>query len=640
MRRPVDSSAIRREGRAMSKATGCEGSLDFNTDEGDGPVGLDSKVLNAAGVVQAKAVQEPLQGRQAWARIQESARLRDGLSAGRRASGWSGEELRSRPGRRPPQNVAPALNPLSKGREKVKPPNLVAKAQAAAPGEPPPRSFRFGGSLAPAADLRKLDGARAGALRRIPQVPRLAAAPSATRADVRGDLRTLLDLVLKPAHRFGGSASRGLRASRIASVELRFSAGRRQLRGEPLDSKPRTFPARPDVVRANVARAAGGRQASCIQSFEPVWLRAKRLAFWQETASCTLTRFVITHCVVDPTTYLVGSETEGGMTSVAGICEYISRTEGPDAAAAVAADVENGELDETIAAFGPGPLSLGESQPALQAIQFFEPADPENGPSRQGLDPRQGQAHPQLGPAFVPPPPSSHGQQHPPAAPGQQRIDEMLPRQGTPANGGAGPSGYGSSAPPTRAQPSLPRRRSRPPLAALRPTRSSAGAILSAIMGFGAQQGAERRALAARQAREAEARRQGLWAQRLQEATAFRAELEAGFRAERMSAAEAVESWRAFEDGTVELAKGLGYSYRRAPVPTSRRARRPRTTRASGTCTTEARGGALAATLTWLLGGTPTASAVIGVGFGYAAKSLYAPGCASQAAAGMRPAGR
>eukprot|EP00741_Cyanophora_paradoxa_P019873 tig00000217_g19181.t1 len=28
--------------------------LDFNTDEGDGPVGLDSKVLNAAGVVQAK----------------------------------------------------------------------------------------------------------------------------------------------------------------------------------------------------------------------------------------------------------------------------------------------------------------------------------------------------------------------------------------------------------------------------------------------------------------------------------------------------------------------------------------------------------------------------------------------------------
>eukprot|EP00741_Cyanophora_paradoxa_P015246 tig00020851_g14716.t1 len=50
--------------------------------------------------------------------------------------------------------------------------------------------------------------------------------------------------------------------------------------------------------------------------------------------------------------------------------------------------------------------------------------------------------------------------------------------------------------------------------------------------------------------------------------------------------------------------------------------------------------GALAATLTWLLGGTPTASAVIGVGFGYAAKTLYAPGSVSMATAGMRPAGR
>eukprot|EP00741_Cyanophora_paradoxa_P019874 tig00000217_g19182.t1 len=469
------------------------------------------------------------------------------------------------------------------------------------PGEPPPRSFRFGGSLAPAADLRKLDGARAGALRRIPQVPRLAAAPSATRADVRGDLRTLLDLVLKPAHRFGGSASRGLRASRIASVELRFSAGRRQLRGEPLDSKPRTFPARPDVVRANVARAAGGRQASCIQSFEPVWLRAKRLAFWQETASCTLTRFVITHCVVDPTTYLVGSETEGGMTSVAGICEYISRTEGPDAAAAVAADVENGELDETIAAFGPGaassptgpaasgrptsaassqgPLSLGESQPALQAIQFFEPADPENGPfpvkaSIRGRGKRTRNSAPPSSRPRRPPPrtASSTPASSTPASSASTRCCRA--RAGYPANGGAGPSGYGSSAPSDGAGPSpVPfsladrspsrrlRRRSRPDAFIPGP-----GAILSAIMGFGAQQGAERRALAARQAREAEARRQGLWAQRLQEATAFRAELEAGFRAERMSAAEASERWRAFEAESAGLAKGLGYSYRRVPV--------------------------------------------------------------------------
>eukprot|EP00741_Cyanophora_paradoxa_P000805 tig00000443_g776.t1 len=458
MRRPVDSSAIRREGRAMSKATGCEGSLDFNTDEGDGPVGLDSKVLNAAGVVQAKAVQEPLQGRQAWARIQESARLRDGLSAGRRASGWSGEELRSRPGRRPPQNVAPAQKVLG---------------------------------------------------------------------------------------------SRGCSTC--------------------FDSKH------------------SGRQASCIQSFEPVWLRAKRLAFWQETASCTLTRFVITHCVVDPTTYLVGSETEGGMTSVAGICEYISRTEGPDAAAAVAADVENGELDETIAAFGPrcrlfSYRAGGIWQTYIRgiAIQFFEPADPENGPFPVKASIRgRGKRTRNSAPAFVPPPPpsSSHGQQHAGQQhAGQQRIDEMLPRQGTPANGGAGPSGYGSSAPSDGAGPSpvpfsLADRSPVPAAFAAAPDPDAfipgPGAILSAIMGFGAQQGAERRALAARQAREAEARRQGLWAQRLQEATAFRAELEAGFRAERMSAAEAVESWRAFEDGTVELAKGLGYSYRRAPVPTS-----------------------------------------------------------------------
>eukprot|EP00741_Cyanophora_paradoxa_P008640 tig00001344_g8364.t1 len=102
-----------------------------------------------------------------------------------------------------------------------------------------------------------------------------------------------------------------------------------------------------------IIHALSDGEATCIQAFEPVWLREKRLAFWQETASCSLTRFIITHCVVDPTTYLVGSETEGGMTSVAGICEYVSRTEGPDASAALAADIENGALDETIAAFGP-----------------------------------------------------------------------------------------------------------------------------------------------------------------------------------------------------------------------------------------------------------------------------------------------
>eukprot|EP00741_Cyanophora_paradoxa_P009491 tig00000144_g9192.t1 len=384
--------------------------LDFNTDEGDGPVGLDSKVLNAAGVVQAKAVQEPLQGRQAWARIQESARLRDGLSAGRRASGW--------------------------------------------------KSF---------------------GLTRLLHVFRLKTQwPPG---------------LLHPA-------------------------------------------------------------------FEPVWLREKRLAFWQETASCPLTRFIITHCVVDPTTFLVGSETEGWMTSVAGIVEYIARTEGPDTSAAVAADVENGELDETIAAFGPrcrlfsyraggiwqtyirgivpkAPLSLGESQPALEAIaipvaQFKDPA-PDVGPFLVKPHTKgKGKRTRNSAPAFLPPqPPATAPQQRP----GQQRIDEMLPRQ-----------------------LGLLRERRRPsPL-------PGPGAVLTAIQGFGAQQEAERRALAARQAREAEERRQALWAQRLQATIAFRAELDSGFRAGQIAGAEASERWRAFEAESAGLAKGLGYSYRRVPV--------------------------------------------------------------------------
>eukprot|EP00741_Cyanophora_paradoxa_P008768 tig00000140_g8485.t1 len=339
-------------------------------------------------------------------------------------------------------------------------------------------------------------------------------------------------------------SSRGLRASRIASVELRFSAGRRQLRGEPLDSKPRTFPARPDVVRANVARAAGGRQASCIQAFEPVWLREKRLAFWQETASCPLTRFIIAHCAVDPTTYVAAPNTEGYMTSVAGIVEYIARTEGPDTSAAVGADIENGRLDETLAGFGSwcrpysyklggvwqtyirgivpkAPLSLGESQPALEAIaipvaQFKDPA-PDVGPFLVKPHTKgKGKRTRNSAPAFLPPqPPATAPQQRP----GQQRIDEMLPRQGTPTNGGAGPSGYGSSASSASADGPSPL--------------PGPGAVLTAIQGFGAQQEAERRALAARQAREAEERRQALWAQRLQATIAFRAELDSGFRAAR-----------------------------------------------------------------------------------------------------------
>eukprot|EP00741_Cyanophora_paradoxa_P024310 tig00021762_g23476.t1 len=357
----------------------------------------------------------------------------------------------------------------------------------------------------------------------------------------------------------------------------------------------------PTYYAWKIIHALADGEAACIQSFEPVWLREKRLAFWQETASCTLTRFIITHCVVDPTTYLVGSETEGGMTSVAGICEYISRTEGPDASAAVAADVENGELDETIAAFGPrcrlfsykaggvwetyirgivpkAPLSLGASQPALQAIQFFEPADPENGPFPVKASNRgRGKRARNSAPAFVPPPPPSFApaaQQHA----GQQRIDEMLPRQVRPR---------------TRALPlpQQPRGRRRRPqqlrqlglalglglaraLGLGRPS-SSAGpspvpfSLADRSPGFGAQQEAERQALAARQAREAEARRQALWAQRLQRTLAFRAELEAGFRARQISGAEASETWRAFEAETAGLAKTLAQPYRRVAVPQS-----------------------------------------------------------------------
>eukprot|EP00741_Cyanophora_paradoxa_P004669 tig00000823_g4532.t1 len=402
MRRPVDSSAIRREGgqcrrRQAARDRSHSGSvprcptplrsppleLDFNTDEGDGPVGLDSKVLNAAGVVQAKAVQEPLQGRQAWARIQESARLRDGLSAGRRASGWSGEELRSRPGRRPPQN--------------------------------------------------KVLGSR------------------------------------------GCSTC--------------------------FDSKH------------------SGRQASCIQAFEPVWLREKRLGFWQETASCPLTRFIITHCVVDPTTFLVGSETEGWMTSVAGIVEYIARTEGPDTSAAVGADIENGRLDETLAGFGswcrPYSYKLGGVwQTYIRGI-FKDPA-PDVGPFLvQPHTKGKGKRTRNSAPAFLPPQPPATAPSSAPASSASTRCCRA------------------------RSGPRYPDERRRGPerlreLGLLRERRRP-----QPLPGPGA------------------------------EATAFRAELEAGFRAERMSAAEAVESWRAFEDGTVELAKGLGYSYRRAPVPTS-----------------------------------------------------------------------
>eukprot|EP00741_Cyanophora_paradoxa_P014734 tig00020816_g14212.t1 len=310
-----------------------------------------------------------------------------------------------------------------------------------------------------------------------------------------------------------------------------------------------------------IIHALSDGKASCIQAFEPAWLRAQRLGFWQETASCPLTRFIIAHCAVDPTTYVAAPNTEGYMTSVAGIVEYIARTEGPDTSAAVGADIENGRLDETLAGFGSwcrpysyklggvwqtyirgivpkAPLSLGESQPALEAIaipvaQFKDPA-PDVGPFLVKPHTKgKGKRTRNSAPAFLPPQPPPR----PPAAPrpAAHRRDAAAP----------GP------APRTPAFP--------PPL-------PGPGAVLTAIQGFGAQQEAERRALAARQAREAEERRQALWAQRLQATIAFRAELDSGFRAGQIAGAEASERWRAFEAESAGLAKGLGYSYRRVPV--------------------------------------------------------------------------
>eukprot|EP00741_Cyanophora_paradoxa_P006203 tig00000114_g6015.t1 len=133
------------------------------------------------------------------------------------------------------------------------------------------------------------------------------------------------------------------------------------------------------------------------------------------------------------------------MTSVAGIVEYIARTEGPDTSAAVGADIENGRLDETLAASAPG-----KGKRTRNSAPASSRPSPPHGPQQR---------------------------------PGQQRIDEMLPRQVRPA------------------YPRLPSR--------LRGQQEASG-------------GRWRRARRAR-------RRSGARpsAQRLQEATAFRAELEA-----------------------------------------------------------------------------------------------------------------
>eukprot|EP00741_Cyanophora_paradoxa_P024170 tig00021742_g23342.t2 len=85
------------------------------------------------------------------------------------------------------------------------------------------------------------------------------------------------------------------------------------------------------------------------------------------------------------------------MTSVAGIVEYIARTEGPDTSPPSAPTSRTAGWTRPSPASAPGPLSLGESQPALEAIAI---------PVAQFKDPQR---------------------------PGQQRIDEMLPRQVRPA---------------------------------------------------------------------------------------------------------------------------------------------------------------------------------------------------------------
>eukprot|EP00741_Cyanophora_paradoxa_P017834 tig00021017_g17223.t1 len=197
---------------------------------------------------------------------------------------------------------------------------------------------------------------------------------------------------------------------------------------------------------------------------------------------------------------------------------------GPDTSAAVGADIENGRLDETLAGFG-------SCQPALEAIaipvaQFKDPA-PDVGPFLVKPHTKgKGKRTRNSAPAFLPPQPPATAPSSAPASSASTRCCRASPVPGP-------------------------------------------GHVLSAIQGFGAQQEAERQALAARQAREAEERRQALWAQRLQRTLAFRAELEAGFRARQISGAEASETWRAFEAETAGLAKTLAQPYRRVAVPQS-----------------------------------------------------------------------
>eukprot|EP00741_Cyanophora_paradoxa_P015222 tig00020855_g14692.t1 len=297
-----------------------------------------------------------------------------------------------------------------------------------------------------------------------------------------------------------------------------------------------------------IIHALSDGKASCIQAFEPAWLRAQRLGFWQETASCPLTRFIIAHCAVDPTTYVAAPNTEGYMTSVAA-SSSTSRARRPRHLRRRRRDIENGRLDETLAGFGSSPLSLGESQPALEAIaipvaQFKDPA-PDVGPFLVKPTPRARQAHRNSAPAFLPPSPR-HGPQQRPGSSASTRCC----RARVPDERRAGPSGYGARPPP------------RAPTA---PAPPGPGAVLTAIQGFGPSRrpsgGRWRRASA-----RAEERRQALWASACRRPPPSAPSWRRASARSGMSAAEAVESWRRSRTDR-GAAKGLGYSYRRRRCP-------------------------------------------------------------------------
>eukprot|EP00741_Cyanophora_paradoxa_P023044 tig00021534_g22254.t1 len=323
-----------------------------------------------------------------------------------------------------------------------------------------------------------------------------------------------------------------------------------------------------------IIHALSDGKASCIQAFEPAWLRAQRLGFWQETASCPLTRFIIAHCAVDPTTYVAAPNTEGYMTSVAGIVEYIARTEAPTPPPPSAPTSRTAGWTRPSPASAPGaplllqarrrladyirgivpkaPLSLGESQPALEAIaipvaQFKDPA-PDVGPFLVKPHTKgKGKRTRNSAPAFLRPSPR-HG---PPAAPrpAAHRRDAAAP--GYPDERRRGPERLRELGllrerrrpqPPPRPAPSSPRSR-------------ASGPAGGRAAGAGGAPGARGGGAAP-----------GPLGQRLQATIAFRAELDSGFRAGQIAGAEASERWRAFEAESAGLAKGLGYSYRRVPV--------------------------------------------------------------------------